>query len=77
VLVLSRKPGEEVIIAGSVRITILAAKGDRVRIGIVAPSSVKVRRQEIAARGPGEPDDVPRPRLRTNRSVSDGPRGPK
>ena len=46
-LVLSRRPGEEVVIAGNIRVTIIAAKGDRVRIGIVAPPSVIVDRKEI------------------------------
>jgi carbon storage regulator len=46
-LVLSRRPGEEVVIAGNIRVTIIAAEGNRVRIGIVAPSSVTVNRKEI------------------------------
>jgi carbon storage regulator len=51
-LVLSRRLGEEVVIAGTIRLTILAAKGDRVQIGIEAPPSVAVRRQEIQERRP-------------------------
>jgi carbon storage regulator len=46
-LVLSRRPGEEVVIAGNIRVTIIAAKGNRVRIGIAAPPSVTVNRKEI------------------------------
>jgi carbon storage regulator len=46
-LVLSRRAGEEVVIAGTIRVTILATKGDRVRIGIAAPPSVTVNRQEV------------------------------
>jgi carbon storage regulator len=46
-LVLSRRLGEEVVIAGTIRVTILATNGDRVRIGIVAPPSVPVQRQEV------------------------------
>src|SRR5262249_40014415 len=49
-LVLSRRPGEEVVIAGTIRMTIIAAKGDRVRLGIVAPPSVRVDRQEVQDR---------------------------
>ena len=46
-LVLSRRLGEEVVIAGTIRVTILGTNGDRVRIGIVAPPSVPVQRQEV------------------------------
>ena len=46
-LVLSRRPGEEVVIAGNIRVTIIAAEGNRVRIGIAAPPSVTVNRKEI------------------------------
>jgi carbon storage regulator len=49
-LVLSRRLGEEVVIAGIIRVTIVAAKGDRVRIGIAAPPSVTVHRKEVQDR---------------------------
>ena len=43
-LVLSRRPGEEIIINGNIRVTVVSVKGDRVRLGIEAPASVPVRR---------------------------------
>jgi carbon storage regulator len=46
-LVLSRKPGETIIIGDSIRITIVAILGDKVRLGIAAPPEVIVDRQEI------------------------------
>jgi carbon storage regulator len=46
-LVLSRRPGEEIIIAGNIRVCILEVKGDRVGIGIAAPPSVTVNRKEV------------------------------
>ena len=46
-LVLSRRPGEELVIAGTIRLTILAANNGRVRIGIAAPPSVTVDRKEL------------------------------
>ena len=49
-LVLTRRPGEEIIIDGNIRITVVSIKGDRVRIGIEAPPSVTVDRQEIHER---------------------------
>jgi carbon storage regulator len=46
-LVLSRKVGEEVVIAGNIRVTVLAVQGGRVRLGILAPKEVVVDRQEV------------------------------
>lgn len=46
-LVLTRSPGEEIIIDGNIRVTVVSVKGDRVRIGIVAPPDVIVDRAEI------------------------------
>ncbi len=49
-LVLTRKIGEEIVIDGSIRVTITAIKGDRVRIGIAAPPEVRVDREEVHRR---------------------------
>jgi carbon storage regulator CsrA len=49
-LVLSRRPGEEIVIAGNIRVTIVSVKGDRVRIGIDAPPNVPVDRAEVHER---------------------------
>ena len=49
-LVLTRRPGEEIIIDNNIRITVVSIKGDRIRIGIEAPPSVTVDRQEIHER---------------------------
>jgi carbon storage regulator len=49
-LVLSRRIGEEIIINDNVRVTIVAVKGDRVRLGIVAPRDVTVDRSEVHER---------------------------
>jgi carbon storage regulator len=46
-LVLSRHIGEEIVIDGNIRVKVIAIRGDRVRIGIVAPSDVTVDRQEV------------------------------
>jgi carbon storage regulator len=46
-LVLSRRLGEEVIIDGNIRVTVVAVKGDRVRLGIAAPPAVPIDRQEV------------------------------
>lgn len=46
-LVLSRKPNEEILIGDNIKITVLKVKGNTVRIGIEAPSAVKVKRAEL------------------------------
>jgi carbon storage regulator len=49
-LVLSRACGESVVIGDDIRITVLASHGNQVRLGITAPRSVAVHRQEIYER---------------------------
>lgn len=46
-LVLSRKTGEEILIDRDIRIAVLATSGSVVRLGIIAPKSVRVLRQEL------------------------------
>jgi carbon storage regulator len=49
-LVLTRRIGEEIIIDGDVRITVVNVNREQVRIGITAPPSVRVDRLEIHQR---------------------------
>ena len=49
-LVLTRKNGQEIVIDGRIRITIVSVKGDRVRIGVSAPPEVRVDRDEVHQR---------------------------
>ena len=49
-LVLSRKPGEEVVIGDNIRLTVVAIHGNRVQLGFTAPSSVAIRREELCQR---------------------------
>ena len=46
-LVLSRKYNESVVIGDDVFITVVEINGDKVRLGIEAPKSATVHRQEI------------------------------
>ena len=46
-LVLTRRVGESVRIGSEVRVTVLAASGGQIRIGIEAPGHVPVHRQEV------------------------------
>lgn len=46
-LVLTRKAGERILIADNVVVEVLEIQGNRVRIGIQAPSGVTILRQEL------------------------------
>lgn len=46
-LALTRKKQEAIIIDGNIEIKILEIQGDKVKLGISAPKSVTVHRQEI------------------------------
>jgi carbon storage regulator len=49
-LILTRRVGEAVMIGDDVNITVLGVKGNQVRLGINAPRSVAVHREEIYQR---------------------------
>lgn len=49
-LILTRRTGETVMIGHDVTLTVLGVKGNQVRIGINAPKSVPVHREEIYER---------------------------
>lgn len=46
-LVLTRSINEAIMIGDDIEITIVDVKGDKVRVGIRAPSSVPVHRKEV------------------------------
>ena len=46
-LVLTRKPGEQIVVQGNIRITVVSVGPGRVKIGIEAPPDVQIDRQEI------------------------------
>jgi carbon storage regulator len=46
-LVLTRKPGQSVYIGDDIKITLHGIRGNQVRIGIEAPPSIKIYREEI------------------------------
>ena len=50
-LILTRRTGESLRIGDDVEVTVMAVNGSQVRIGIKAPRSVVVDRQEVAGAG--------------------------
>ena len=49
-LILTRKIGETLMIGDDITVTVLAVKGNQVRVGVNAPKSVAVHREEIYTR---------------------------
>ena len=46
-LVLTRRPGESIVVGENIVVTVIEIKGGQVRIGIDAPREVDVYREEI------------------------------
>ncbi len=49
-LILTRKLGERIAIGDEVTITLLEIKGSQVKLGIEAPKSISIHRQEVYER---------------------------
>ena len=49
-LILTRRVGETVMIGNDVTVTVLGVKGNQVRVGINAPKTIAVHREEIYER---------------------------
>ena len=52
-LILSRRPGDAILIDGGIRIVVLASGQRCVRLGIEAPAQVGIVREEIVGRSAG------------------------
>lgn len=61
-LVLSRKVNESILIDGHIKVSIVAIKGNAVRLGIDAPPNVHVLREEVLNRSLGFAQDAPHKR---------------
>ena len=46
-LVLTRRPGEQIVIGNGIRVTVVSVGPGRVKLGIEAPADVRIDRQEI------------------------------
>lgn len=48
-LVLTRKPGESILLGDDIRLTVVRVDGSKVRIGIDAPRDIDICREELQA----------------------------
>ncbi len=55
-LVLSRKEGEKLVIGDNIELEVVRIAGNRVTLGIVAPTDVKVLRAELKPNGTNDPN---------------------
>ena len=46
-LVLSRVPNESIMVGDDIEITVTHVRGEKVRIGIVAPRNIQIHRKEV------------------------------
>lgn len=49
-LILTRRPGESIVVGDDVTITVLGLRHNQVRVGVVAPKNVPVHREEVYER---------------------------
>jgi carbon storage regulator len=64
-LVLSRKESEKIMLGDSIVLTIVRVSGDRVRLGIEAPSDMLILRKEL------DPADLDQSDPSNQRNISD------
>lgn len=46
-LVLTRRPGQTIVIDNNIQVTIVGVQGKKIRLGITAPDYMRVDRQEV------------------------------
>jgi carbon storage regulator len=78
-LVLSRKKNEAIVIDNNIVVTVVEIRGDKVRLGIVAPKDVPVHRQEVYDAIHGQKDgpiSAPAPVIVNANSSAESPARP-
>lgn len=72
-LVLTRKPGESIMIGDGVEVQVLSVAGEKVRLGITAPRDVAIFRNEVYDRIESESNDGEDEDEGANAAVADAP----
>jgi len=86
-LILTRRPGERVVIGEEILVTVMGVSGHTVRLGIAAPQGIPIYREEIwlavmeenraaaAAHADALPAEPPAPEQTSPQAVSPEPSG--
>ncbi len=56
-LIITRRPGETIMVGDGIAVTVVSMAGGEVRIGITAPREQRILRSEIYGRAPKAPTD--------------------
>ncbi len=72
-LVLTRRVNERILIGDNIRITVVATRGNQVRIGIEAPLAIPIHREELCTSR--EPVPATEPSSARHRPAAHGPDG--
>jgi carbon storage regulator len=70
-LVLTRRPGQSVMVGDDVVVTVLEVRGEVIRLGIQAPRAVQVHREEVYRELQRANQEAARPTDSAVRAVSD------
>jgi carbon storage regulator len=70
-LVLTRKPGQSIMIGEGVEVQVLSVAGEKVRLGITAPRDVSIFRNEVYDRIESENDSREREREEEDSGTDD------
>lgn len=49
-LVLSRTKGQQIVVGGTITVTVLEVRGDKVKLGFNGPAEIPIHRQEVFER---------------------------
>jgi carbon storage regulator len=60
-LILTRRPGESILVGDDIEISVLEVRGNQVRLGINAPAEVLVLRSELLKTPPASDSEPPKP----------------
>ncbi|MFP4312217.1 MAG: carbon storage regulator CsrA, partial [Nitriliruptoraceae bacterium] len=69
-LVLSRRLGESIVIGNEVTVRVIEVRGDQVKLGIDAPRSVQIHREEIFLELQAENESVAGASARTQERIA-------
>lgn len=74
-LIITRRPGETIMVGDEIAVTVVSMTGGEVRIGITAPREQRILRSQIYGRDPKAPTAHERARVAGNAATDAPQRG--